>query len=212
MLFAKTTKDHFSNFDKVLEDDKNFALISRSPFARLGNMDLSLTKLAFNKTSIESWNYQEVIDDIFEQKRLFQGSRNDAKLVEKLKEDIKKVIGTSFEMSCEHRPHEVSLSCISGVPCTKLHADFLPLRLICTYVGLGTIFLPKESTRYPCLNEGRANKRVLIKGKPSFQANPFDILLLKGRKFNKGEMKPCAHRSPEVSEGEQRLVLKVDFK
>ena len=196
-------------YSEILRKDVNFLRLPRKPFLDFSCMNLQ--NLSFGKTAVEGWNYNTIIEELFAKKANGLEKLELSKL-EVIKTDILRILASCFELSDTCIPHEVSLNLVKGVPCTKLHADFLPLRLICTYVGPGTIFLPKESTRYPCLNEGRANKRVLIKGKPMLQSEPFEILLLKGRKFNKGEFRPCAHRSPEVDKGQDRLVLKVDFK
>jgi len=200
MLIAQK---HSSLFSNILSKEKNAIHIKREPFLNLREEELQ--SFSFSKTPIESWNYTKTLDALLEERKGTQHTK-----FSRLIEDIKELLAECYSLSDDYEPHEVSLSAVRGVPCTKFHADFLPLRMICTYYGAGTIFLPQESTRYPCLNEGRPNKRVVIKDKPINQANPFDVLLLKGRKFNKGELRPCAHRSPE-SDG-LRLVLKIDFK
>lgn len=200
------------SFSEILKKENCFIRIPRKPFIDFSFLEDRLNSFSFGKTEIESWDFAEKIEEIFLTKLDSSKSAIESEALLAIKEDTLSILEESFKFSKDYRPNEVSLSLVKGVPCTKLHADFLPLRLICTYFGVGTIFLPKESTRYPCLNEGRPNKRVLIKGKPQLQAKPFEILILKGRKFNKGELRPCAHRSPEVEGNKLRLVLKVDFK
>lgn len=192
-------------FNNILDKDTNFVHIKRTPFLDLSKIE-KLKLLSFDKIKIDEISYIQKIENIFSQMQRYEDERN------LLKRDILSILRECFNLSDLYVPCEISLKLVTGVPCTKLHADFLPLRLICTYSGAGTLYLPRESTRYPCLNEGRANKRVHIKGTPSYQANTFDLLLLKGRKFNKGELRPCAHRSPEGGVNERRLVLKIDFK
>jgi hypothetical protein len=212
VIGAMNTYKDSSLFSDIFKSDSNFLRIPRESFIDFSNQNINIKKLTFGKIQIENWNYESQIDEVFNKKLNATSNTDDISAIEKIRCDILEILNSSFNLSSIHIPYEISLSLVSGIPCTKLHADFLPLRLICTYLGPGTIFLPKESTRYTCLNAGSANKRVLVKGKPSLQAEPFEILLLKGRKFNKGEMKPCAHRSPEVFNSDKRLVLKVDFK
>lgn len=209
-LIAAKGSGNIYDFNDILAKENNFLRISRSPIFDFETVESHL--LTFSKTSIESWNYSQLIGDLFEQKLLLAKSSSDKSALKAMRDDIFNILASCYALDASYLPYEISLSTVTGVPCTKLHADFLPLRLVCTYQGPGTVFLPRESTRYPCLNEGRENRRVLIKGKPSFQAEPFELLLLKGRKFNKGELKPCAHRSPEVEKGQKRLVLKIDFR
>lgn len=199
-------------FQKILEKDRNFLWIKRESFIDLDSLEDHLHVFEIGKTKIELWDYKKIIHSLFEEKISSHKNKHIHRFCDLIKKDILSIIDQSFSIDESVVPFEFSLREVKGVPCTKLHADFLPLRLICTYFGEGTLFLPSSSTRYPCLNEGRPNKRVHIKNTPSYQAKDFDLLLLKGRKFNKGEMRPCAHRSPELDPNKKRLVLKVDFK
>ncbi len=201
-----------SKFMDILEKNNNFLRISRRPFIHFDKLDMDLNLLRIPKTQFELWDYEKIVTQQFDRIMESIKVKEVRQSIGLLKQDLLEILDSSFSLSDDYRPFEFSLNIIQGIPCTKLHADFLPLRLVCTYLGPGTIFLPKEFTRYPCLNEGRPNKRVHIKDTPILQADPFEILLLKGRKFNKGELRPCAHRSPEVVNNETRLMLKVDFK
>lgn len=201
-----------SPFSEINSNRCNHIRVARKPFFDLSKISVDLQKIHFSKTQFEAWNYSELIKSQFSLIQSRALSNLGSQFVSKLEEDTLSLVEDSFGISTLHRPFEISLSFIKNVPCTKFHADFLPLRLLCTYVGPGTVFLTEKATRYACLNQGSANNRVLVKGAEPLETRPFEILLLKGRKFGRGELKPCAHRSPEIDGNDFRLLLKVDFK
>ncbi|MCA3254539.1 MAG: DUF1826 domain-containing protein [Alphaproteobacteria bacterium] len=79
--------------------------------------------------------------------------------------------------------------------CRKIHADFTDVRLITTYAGPGTDYVPAG-----CAPDEAALLRL----------DPGDIGLFKGRLYGRGHA-PCLHRSPPLGDsGETRLVLVID--
>ena len=215
-MLLRNAGDEFNQkenlFASIHTRGNNHVLVARRPYFDLDKIVLELRHLSFSKINFELHDYEEKVRLAFSLIKDKPLSRKASEFVIRLEADTLSLIGQSFEITSLHRPYEVSLSFIQDVPCTKLHADFLPLRLLCTYFGAGTVFLPPSSTRYSCLNQGSANKRVVVKGAEVLEARPFEVLLLKGRKFEGGELKPCAHRSPEINGTDIRLLLKVDFK
>jgi hypothetical protein len=79
--------------------------------------------------------------------------------------------------------------------CRKIHGDYTDVRLITTYAGPGTQYVPH--------------------GRPVCEAELVDmptgwIGLFKGRSFHP-EHAPCMHRSPPIiASGQRRLVLVID--
>lgn len=87
----------------------------------------------------------------------------------------------------------VRVEAIAGDACRKFHADYTDLRLITSWAGPGTDWLP------PGAPEG-GHQRV-----PTGW-----IGLFKGHLFGEGHP-PCIHRSPPIAgTGEKRLVLVID--
>jgi hypothetical protein len=84
---------------------------------------------------------------------------------------------------------------VTGDACWKIHSDYTDVRLITTYSGPGTQYIPY--------------------GRPADEAELVDmptgwVGLFKGRNFH-AEHAPCMHRSPQIgATGEKRLVLVVD--
>lgn len=100
----------------------------------------------------------------------------------------------------------VRLEGISGPACHRWHADAVGLRLLCTYRGAGTEWLPMagggaaarelQGSALPC---GRA---VIATGA---------VAVLKGEGFPGNAGFGCIHRSPPAAPGERaRLLLCID--
>lgn len=87
------------------------------------------------------------------------------------------------------------LEAITTNACRKIHADYTDLRLITTYSGPGSEYVPAGA------EPAEANLKALATG---------DIALFKGRLFA-DEHQPCFHRSPRIEgSGTIRLVLVID--
>ena len=88
---------------------------------------------------------------------------------------------------------EVRLERVTGNGCWKFHADYVALRLITTYCGQATQWLPQEATT-------DAEPRALSTG---------DVGLFKGRE--RAGDRAIIHRSPPIAgSGEDRLLLVID--
>lgn len=88
---------------------------------------------------------------------------------------------------------EVRLERVTGDGCWKFHADYVALRLITTYCGRATQWLPQGASV-------EAEPRTLAPG---------DVGLFKGRE-RAGE-RAIIHRSPPIAgTGEDRLLLVID--
>jgi len=90
--------------------------------------------------------------------------------------------------------------------CKKWHADFVGLRLLCTYSGPGTEWLP--------LPGGAATARGLGRQPPSASAMRMPtaaVAILKGEAYPDNANNGCIHRSPPAGPGKRaRLLLCID--
>ena len=176
------------DFSEILKHEISHVRIPRDAFAEFSN----LSSLTFKKVEIETWNYKKILFSIFKKKLETAKTEQEKKTIGLIHSDILCTLASSFKLSKEIRPYEVQLELVSDTPCPKVHSDYVPLRIVCTYQGPGTLFYPDKKTEH--------------------QTNPFEILLMKGRKFNLDEANACDHRSPILKCGEERLILKIDFK
>ncbi|CAM9146427.1 unnamed protein product, partial [Choristocarpus tenellus] len=118
----------------------------------------------------------------------------------------------------------VKLEVLTKTKCPRFHQDKVPVRLICTYVGPCTEWLNGYDSHHMVNNRSPpqiCNKEI-SRGRPSLQATPGDVLLLRGHEqswsigelstiHNEHRIPGVAHRSPDLEEGQRRLVLTMDI-
>jgi hypothetical protein len=100
--------------------------------------------------------------------------------------------------------------------CPKFHVDRVCCRLITTYAGTGTEWLPDGQVDRRKLGTGSGGLSDADSGLyPSPDAiqvlAPGDVALLKGEAWEGNEGAGLVHRSPAVAPGQQRLLLTIDF-
>jgi hypothetical protein len=106
---------------------------------------------------------------------------------------------------------KVLLKIIADDACTKFHTDGYDFRLLCTYVGAGTEWVP----------DSNVNRNQLVKGSNADIVNdlsfvqhlqPFEVAILKGEASYENRGKGIVHRSPGITaRGEKRLLLRIDI-
>ena len=94
--------------------------------------------------------------------------------------------------------------------CPKFHTDKISGRLICTYMGKGTQWLPHIAKGgLGSLNQIKAPSQM--EGKHEIlNASEGDVLLLKGDAWPKNEGRGAIHRSPPDSLIKKRVLLTLD--
>lgn len=108
------------------------------------------------------------------------------------------------------------LSPLRDSMCPKFHVDRVPSRLITTYLGRSTQWLPHHCVDRSKLGAGSAGLSDKLSGLYSAEQNiqnltPGDVALLKGELWENNEGAGLVHRSPTVGPGETRLLLTLDF-
>lgn len=89
--------------------------------------------------------------------------------------------------------------------CPRFHTDRVPCRLITTYGGTGTEWLPGRA-KAP-LGGGASDPRLSAVQVVSSG----DVALLKGEAWQGNEGFGLVHRSPHLADGQKRLLLTADF-
>ena len=111
-------------------------------------------------------------------------------------QDIHEILNL-FQNITKTNTFKLSLESISTDMCRKFHADYNQLRLLCTYVGSGTLWLPDDAEKNGILEQDIQ------------QVKTGNIAILKGKLYPNA--KPVFHRSPEIeSLNEKRHLLRVD--
>lgn len=110
----------------------------------------------------------------------------------------------------------IRLSILDSTMCPRFHTDNLPCRLVTTYAGSGTQWLPEYAVDRRKLGHGAQGLPDTISGIYSHlnniqQLNAGDVALLKGAGWVGNEDYAIVHRSPEIAAGEKRLLLTLDF-
>ena len=108
------------------------------------------------------------------------------------------------------------LAALSRAMCPRFHVDRVPCRLITTYCGVATEWLPHRAVDRSKLGPGANGRSDLESGLFSNQSDIQqlscgDVALLKGELWTGNEDAGLVHRSPAVPAGENRLLLTLDF-
>ena len=94
--------------------------------------------------------------------------------------------------------------------CPKFHTDKISGRLICTYRGKGTQWLPHATKdELEWLNQTKADSQMEDKH-AILSAEQGDVLLLKGNAWPKNAGRGAIHRSPVNSLIQRRVLLTLD--
>lgn len=103
----------------------------------------------------------------------------------------------------------VQLTTVATRKCPQVHVDAVGIRLLCTYCGPGTEWIPEAHLDRQALHLRRGQDTPLRPGGQLRRLEPFEVALMKGAAWPGNGRFGTAHRSPAV-EGPPRLVLTVD--
>jgi len=107
-------------------------------------------------------------------------------------------------------------SVLDRAMCPRFHVDKVPCRLITTYCGIATQWLPQHLVDRTKLGAGCSGKTdedsgLMLKANAIQQLEVGQVALLKGENWLNNQNAGLVHRSPQPGEGEQRLLLTLDF-
>ena len=94
--------------------------------------------------------------------------------------------------------------------CKRYHIDNVPMRLLVTYYGKGTEWLPSNACNYSSYYNGEDNENIIIDYKKKKFINAWDIAIFKGQKYN-AENKGILHRTPNDSLKKISLLMCLDY-
>lgn len=106
-------------------------------------------------------------------------------------------------------PLRVQLSTIDSRKCPRFHIDNVGVRLLCTYAGAGTEWIPEAAVDREHLRTCSADHAPLRAGGAVEHLKRFDVVLMKGTAFPGNARFGAVHRSPDVR-GAPRIVFTVD--
>ncbi|MEZ9478247.1 DUF1826 domain-containing protein [Vibrio splendidus] len=108
------------------------------------------------------------------------------------------------------------LAVLNKAMCPRFHFDQVPCRLVTTYHGVATQWLPNESVDRSKLGRGSNGQPDSVSGLYNDESDiqrmtSGDVALLKGERWSGNEDRGLVHRSPVTSPNETRLLLTLDF-
>lgn len=125
-----------------------------------------------------------------------------------LLEDIAGVLSL-FARTTKASSFRLLLASVSTNMCSRFHTDINDLRLLCTYIGPGTLWVPDEAIDQEASRARRSKKELVIDQQQIQQASTGDVVILKGALYP--EANPILHQSPAIENtGENRLLLRID--
>ena len=114
-----------------------------------------------------------------------------------------------FQQVTKVSSFRVSLTTVSTNMCSRFHADNNELRMLCTYYGPGTLWLPENVVDRKAYLSGKGNQNIVPDESLIQQVATGDVVVLKGTLYP--DSTPVLHRSPNIEKsGEERLLLSID--
>lgn len=135
--------------------------------------------------------------------------------VKPLSQDLSEIV----EMFCylfELKRAGLRLTALDKAMCPRFHVDRVPARLVTTYQGKATEWLPHHLVDRSKLGTGNQGKPdhesgIYQQAEDISQLSCGDVALLKGELWEGNENAGLVHRSPKASPNEKRLLLTLDF-
>lgn len=116
-----------------------------------------------------------------------------------------------FEEVTKSRSYRLLLATIKNNMCRRFHTDINDLRLLCTYYGPGTLWLPDEAVNRDALETCGDNECIITDHSLIQQVATGDIAIIKGAIYPMRGTKALVHRSPSIEESKQnRILLRID--
>ncbi len=202
-------EDKKSVLSKVLSPDKNFALWKRELGSFLDSWASSIKweKVLPLEAELGLDDLESFESDLYKEISSWRPREND--MNQWVASDIRLII-EEFINQTNAQEVFVKIFQVENDMCRYFHIDNNLLRLLCTYIGPGTIWLPNSNANREFLGSG-LNERIVIDPNLTVQIEKLDVALLKGGRWPQNLCGGAIHRSPTMRPEEKRLILKVDF-
>lgn len=201
--------DEIADLARIYDPDVNLCLIRRDPDPEIRSFvnqflcrDIQL-ELA-EEIEFEHFNFSTLLAEHREIPGHSQWWR-----------DVARLVCTYCDLSGSERVG-LRLRVLEKPMCPRFHVDSVICRMVCTYGGPGTEWLPDDSVNRSKLGRGANglpdHESGLILDESAIRAMPpYAIGLMKGERWQGNEGRGAVHRSPKLSEGQpRRLLLTMD--
>lgn len=134
-------------------------------------------------------------------------------------EELTENIASLVDMFCclfDLKRAGLRLKVLEQAMCPRFHVDWVPCRLVTTFSGTGTQWIPHDKVDRTKLGTGSNgmpdDKSGLYRDASAIQVlSTGDVALLKGEGWEGNEGAGLVHRSPPNNANEKRLLLTLDF-
>lgn len=100
---------------------------------------------------------------------------------------------------------------LNSAMCPRFHCDNLPARMVTTYFGPGSEWLPEHAINREGLGAPHINRPDIPTDASAIKRlSPGDIALLKGSGWEGCEERGLVHRSPALEHGSKRFLMSID--
>ena len=189
--------DNFRSLKNIELEDNNIIVCNRD-IKPLQKVVKTLTELGI-QIRIEG-SIQQILKQLTEE---LKAVNTDCKAI---LNDIE-VLLSQFKLVSKVDYFKLILSTVNSNMCSKFHTDNNTLRLLCTYAGPGTLWLPKTAVK-SVKNPNEVNWEDEFSNEIQ-QAQTGEVVLLKGMLYPNGNA--VMHKSPSIEEaGNKRLLLRID--
>ena len=89
--------------------------------------------------------------------------------------------------------------------CRRYHVDNVPRRLLVTYAGQGTEWLPDEAVNREAYVNGEPNENILKDNSAKKFINKWDVAIFKGGP------KGLLHRTPDIALKDNSILMRLDY-
>ncbi|MEO0896451.1 MAG: DUF1826 domain-containing protein [Bacteroidota bacterium] len=119
-------------------------------------------------------------------------------------------LAVSFSKLASSPSLRTTFALIQNDMCRLFHTDAIELRLLCTYVGPGTLWVPDQFVNWDKMNEPSNEARVKDMAEVR-QFAPFELGVLKGAMYDANNGQAVLHKSPTVTDHKiVRALLRID--
>ncbi|MFL2988686.1 MAG: DUF1826 domain-containing protein [Candidatus Neomarinimicrobiota bacterium] len=200
--------NEYSNINNIFNEKINISIWKRNLSSNIENA----VKILLNKNSdlefselLNKYNSMEILINKFgEDEKLLCFYKDITNLIEK------------FCSLFNIKDSWLRIDAIDKPMCPRFHSDYVKCRLITTYLGPATQWLPNSLVNRDKLGHGNNGlpdneSGLFSKYSDIKQMNVGDVGLLKGEAWINNEGFGLVHRSPDVIENHKRLYVTLDF-
>ena len=185
----------------ILEPGMNFCLWQR-PVCQATSQELLPLKahqLPDVRCRISPASFDDDVSSLLQQQGL------DPSAFGNWRTDLRQLADLFFSIS-QGRAVTLRLETTATDGCRRFHVDQTHLRLLCTYRGPGTEWLPDEQVDRVAQADGAPNEGIVRFGEPS-RFQPFWVGVMKGDAYPDNAGRGLVHRSPPIADSGQTRVL-----